>query len=152
MLFALTQGHVGLVSGQMLPAVGEKPILSLRALVLPLHGLGNRGTAMGNNDTDRLLFPELSLHLSCQCLSVLNGVSNLSRARWENAGCYKHAAVAYGRIKLQHQSKGKALSSRMSCPAPRKGWGESKVMLKHPPTNEAPRAPSPLPLEPGWGG
>lgn len=45
---------MGLVSGQMLPAVGEEPILSLRTLVLPLHGLGDRGTAMENSNPNRL--------------------------------------------------------------------------------------------------
>lgn len=38
----------------MLPAVGEEPVLSLRTLVLPLHGLGDRETAMGNSNPDRL--------------------------------------------------------------------------------------------------
>lgn len=145
-LFAPIQGHVGLVSKQMLAAVGEGPILSFGALVLPLHGLRNRGTAMGNNEADRLAVWStftLSFYI------CLNGVSNSSR---ENVGCYKHVAAAYGRMKLQNRSKEKALPNHMSSPTARKGWGESKVRLKHAPTSAAPGAPSSLQLEPGCGG
>lgn len=67
---------------------------------------------------------------------------------------YEHVAEAYGRMKLQNQSKENALPNHMSCPIPRKGWREWKVRLKHPPPppSAAPSGPSPVQLEPGCGG
>lgn len=151
-LFAPTQGHVALVSGQMLPAEGEEPILPLRALVLPFHGLGDRGAAMGNNDTERLAVWStlITFILSFSLCSEWGEQLEQGVSRWENAGCYKH--VAYGRMKLQNQSEENALPNHMSRPTPRKGWGQSQVMLKHPLPTAAPSAPSPLQFEPGCGG
>lgn len=148
-LFAPIQGHVGLVSEQMLAAVGEGPILSLGALVLPLHGLRNREQPWKTMRQTGWLFGVLSLHLPCHSICAINGVSNSSR---ENAGGYKHVAAAYGRMKLQNQSKEKALPNHMSSSTPGKDWGESKVRLKHAPTSAAPGAPSSLRFEPGCGG
>jgi len=76
-------------------------------------------------------------------------MNSSGRARWENAGCYKRAAVAYGSIKLQNQGKENVLPHQLSCPIPSKGRGEVKVTLKHPPTSPALAPCSLLRSEPG---
>lgn len=141
-LFAPIQSCVDLVGGQMFPAMREEPILPLRALVLPSAWSRGKGTAMGNNHTDRLAVWSTLIPFILSFSLHSEWGEQLEQGQMGKCWLlYKHVAEAYGGMKLQNQSKENALHNHMSCPTLRKGWGELKVMLKHsPPPSEAPSA------------
>lgn len=129
--FAPIQCNLGPVSGQIrshhwrrgcLLVWTEASSVDASPLVLPeghsctvrwCYGLAaslrERGQPLETVTWTGLPFQLLSKHFSCNAFCLLEGMSSLGRAGWENTGCSKHAAMAYVRIKLQSRDKENAL-------------------------------------------